>query len=163
MEKTMAEQSFSDWESLIEAVNNKANKILKERVAPVAEDILKNHIKSDIYDVYSPKENGWVGSTTYQRRHVLEDAVTTIFQNRNTILITSTATASPAILSGWSFHNRYPGAFLKLLEVGNMGIWHNGFPRPAVTNTQNELDTSREIKSAIINGIENEIGICVEI
>lgn len=44
-----------------------------------------------------------------------------------------------------------------------MGIWRGGFPRPAVTNTQNEIDTSQEIKSAIQNGIQREIGICIEI
>ena len=159
----MADRFFSDWESLVSAVDAKATQILQRDVAPVAEDILKKHIKSDIYDVYTPKSNGWVNGTTYQRRHALEQAVTTIVQDKHTILVTSTATASPAVLSGWSFHNRYPGAFLKLLEVGNMGIWRGGFPRPAVTNTQNEIDTSQEIKSAIQNGIQREIGICIEI
>lgn len=159
----MADRFFSDWESLVSAVDAKATQILQRDVAPVAEDILKKHIKSDIYDVYTPKQNGWVNGTTYQRRHALEQAVTTIVQDKHTILVTSTATASPAVLSGWSFHNRYPGAFLKLLEVGNMGIWRGGFPRPAVTNTQNEIDTSQEIKSAIQNGIQREIGICIEI
>ena len=159
----MADRFFSDWESLVSAVDAKATQILQRYVAPVAEDILKKHIKSDIYDVYTPKTNGWVNGTTYQRRHALEQAVTTIVQDKHTILVTSTATASPAVLSGWSFHNRYPGAFLKLLEVGNMGIWRGGFPRPAVTNTQNEIDTSQEIKSAIQNGIQREIGICIEI
>lgn len=159
----MADRFFSDWESLVSAVDAKATQILQRDVAPVAEDILKKHIKSDIYDVYTPKQNGWVNGTTYQRRHALEQAVTTIVQDKHTILVTSTATASPAVLSGWSFHNRYPGAFLKLLEVGNMGIWRGGFPRPAVTNTQNEIDISQEIKSAIQNGIQREIGICIEI
>lgn len=159
----MADRFFSDWESLVSAVDAKATQILQRDVAPVAEDILKKHIKSDIYDVYTPKPNGWVNGTTYQRRYALEQAVTTIVQDKHTILVTSTATASPAVLSGWSFHNRYPGAFLKLLEVGNMGIWRGGFPRPAVINTQNEIDTSQEIKSAIQNGIQREIGICIEI
>lgn len=159
----MADRFFSDWESLVSAVDAKATQILQRDVAPIAEDILKKHIKSDIYDVYTPKQNGWVNGTTYQRRHVLEQAVTTIVQDKHTILVTSTATASPAVLSGWSFHNRYPGSFLKLLEAGNMGIWHGGFPRPAVTNTQNEIDTSQEIKSAIQNGIQREIGIYFEI
>lgn len=159
----MADRFFSDWESLVSAVDAKATQILQRDVAPVAEDILKKHIKSDIYDVYTPKPNGWVNGTTYQRRNALEQAVTTIVQDKHTILVTSTATASPAVLSGWSFHNRYPGSFLKLLEVGNMGIWRGGFPRPAVTNTQNEIDTSQEIKSAIQNGIQREIGICIEI
>lgn len=159
----MADQFFSDWEELVSAVDAKASKILKQDIAPIAEDILKRHIKSDIYDAYTPKENGWVNSTTYQRRHVLEDGITTIVQDRHTILVTSIATASPAVLSGWSFHNRYPGSFLKLLEVGNMGIWNGGFPRPAVANTQNEIDSSNAIRNAIKSGIKREVGICINI
>ena len=157
------DQFYSDWESLVNAVDQKAFKILQTDVAPVAEGILKKHIKSDIYDVYTPKENGWVNGETYRRRYALEQAITTIVQDKNTILVTSTATASPAVLSGWSFHNRYPGAFLKLLEVGNMGIWNGGFPRPAVASTQNEIDSSSAIKNAIKSGIQREIGICIEI
>lgn len=159
----MADQLFSDWEALVSAVDAKATKILQKDVAPVAESILKEHIKSDIYNVYTPIENGWVNGETYERRHILENTVTTLVQDKNTILITSTATASPAVISGWSFHNRYPGAFLKLLEVGNMGIWKGGFPRPVVSNTQNEIDTSQKIKTAIQDGIQREIGICIEI
>lgn len=56
----MADHFFSDWESLVSAVDAKATKILQKDVAPVAEDILKKHIKSDIYDAYTPKTNGWV-------------------------------------------------------------------------------------------------------
>lgn len=156
-------QLYSDWEALVNAASKKASEILQNDVAPVAENILKKHIKSDIYDVYTPKPNGWVSGETYKRRYVLEQSVTTIFQDKNTILVTSTANVSPSVLSGWSFHNRYPGAFLKLLEVGNMGIWNGGFPRPAVTNTQNEIDSSNEIKNAIRRGIKREIGICIEI
>lgn len=159
----MADQFFFGWEELVSAVDAKASKILKQDVAPIAEDILKRHIKSDIYDVYTPKENGWVNGETYKRRYALEQAITTLVQDKNTILVTSTATASPAVLSGWSFHNRYPGAFLKLLEVGNMGIWNGGFPRPAVANTQNEIDSSSAIENAIKSGIQREIGICIKI
>lgn len=154
----MANELFSDWEELTTAISGKITEILKDNIAPVAEDILKKHIKSDIYDAYSPKENGWVNGTTYKRRHVLEDQITTLFQNENTILITSTATASPSILKGWSFHNRYPGAFLKMIEVGDMGIWRSGFPRPAVTNAQNEIDKNEAIKNAVKDGIKQKIG-----
>ncbi|MBR4021284.1 MAG: hypothetical protein IKI94_01595 [Ruminococcus sp.] len=159
----MADIYFSKWDDLVNAVDNKLSVILEKDVAPIAEEILKKHIKSDIYDAYTPKENGWVNGTTYQRRHVLEEAVTSIMLDKNTVLITSTATASPSIVNGWSFHNRYPGAFLKLIESGNTGIWKNGFPRPAVSNTQDEIDNSNQIASAIKRGIKREIGICIDI
>lgn len=159
----MSDQYFSDWDSLIKAVDDKAENVLKKDVAPIAEELLRKHIKSDIYDVYTPRENAWVNGSTYQRRHVLEESITSFMSDKNTLLITSSATASPAIVNGWSFHNRYPGAFLKLLESGNMGIWKRGFPRPAVSNTQDEIDQSPKIKSAIKQGIQREIGICIEI
>ena len=44
-----------------------------------------------------------------------------------------------------------------------MGIWNDGFPRPAVTNTQNEINSSDKIKKTIERGIKREIGICIEI
>ena len=159
----MPDKYFSDWASLVSAVDQKATAILKQDVAPVAEDILKKHIKSDIYNAYTPKPNGWVNGTTYQRRHVLEGAVTSLMPDPHTLIVTSTATASPAVVPGWSFHNRYPGAFLKLLESGNMGIWRGGFPRPAVSNTEADFETNKKLHSAIKNGIKREIGICVEI
>lgn len=154
--------SFSDWGELVDAVNQKLSIILYEEVAPVAEEILAKHIKSDIYDAYTPKENGWVNHTTYTRRHVLEGSITTILEDENTILITSKASASPSIVKGWSFQNRHPGSFLELLEVGHMGIWHNGFPRPAVGNTQKEFKTSQKIKSVIKKGIKRDVGEFIE-
>lgn len=161
----MADIYFSDWDRLVKEVDKKATQILKKDVASVAENILKKHIKSDIYDAYTPKENGWVNGTTYQRRHIMEDAVTSVLQDHNTLLVTirKDVTASPSIIKGWSFHNRYQGAFLKLIESGNTGIWRSGFPRPVVSNTQAEFETSSEIKSAIKKGIQREIGICIEI
>lgn len=156
---------FNEWDELVNAANGKVKEILKNDVSPIAEDILKKHIQTDIYNVYTPKTNGWVSTvngqryrTTYTRRHVLEQSVTTIFQNDNTIIITSTATASSPVIRGHRFYNNMPGAFLKLLEVGNMGIWKNGFPRPAVKNTQTEIDTSVDISTAIQKGVEREIG-----
>lgn len=159
----MVDRYFSNWDALISAVDKKTALILKENVAPIAEEILQKHITSDIYDACKPKENGWVNGRTYERRYVLYDDITSILQDKRTLLITSLANASPAVLHGWSFRNRYPGSFLKLLESGNMGIWKSGFPRPAVSNTQNEIDSSVDIRRAVQNGIQREIGICMEI
>lgn len=164
----MADKFFADWDSLVNAVNKVASNVLKNDVAPVAEDILVKHIKSDIYDAYTPKQNGWVTPqglpTTYVRRHVLEGSVTSyLIGNKDTLFVTSRATASQSVVKGHSFRNRYDGSFLKLLESGNMGIWRGGFPRPAVKNTQDDIDRSRRITSAIRQGIQREIGKCTEI
>lgn len=152
----MADHWFSDWETLTAAVEKRVPAILTKDVAPVAEEILRKHIKSDIYDVYTPKENGWVHGSTYQRRHILEDSIVA-YVNGDTLVVTSTATASPSVIYGWSFENRYAGAFLEMLETGNMGFWRKDFPRPAVSNAQKEIDKSDEITAAIQKGIIREI------
>lgn len=155
----MSDRYFDNWEELVSAADKKIPVILKKYVSGVAQSILKSHIKSDIYDVYTPKDGAWVNGTTYQRRHVLEDSISSIYPDSHTLLVTSTATASPSILHGYSFRNRYPGAFLRLLESGNMGIWKNGFPRPAVSLTQDEIDESQDIIDSINEGIKREIEI----
>ena len=146
----MADVYYDDWDSLVKAAENSAKKILETDVAPVA------------------KENGWVTPTgeptTYTRRHVLENSITSYMLSDNcTLLVTSTATASKAIVPGYSFRNRYDGSFLKLLEVGDMGIWSGGFPRPAVKKTQDEFDQGVKVNRAIKNGIKREIGNYTEI
>lgn len=163
----MADKYFSDWDSLVGAVEKVIPSVLTNDVAPLAENILRKHIKNDIYNAYTPKTNGWVTAngtpTTYQRRHVLESAIMSSMMSPDTLFITSTATASPAILNGYSFHNRYPGAFLQLLESGNMGLWHSGFARPAVKNTQDEIDSSSAITGAIRKGFKRETGIYLDL
>lgn len=145
---------YSSWEELCDAAQKRCNDILKRDVAPVAKEIVKRHIKHDIYDVYTPKTNGWVDGTTYQRRHVLDGSVYSTFVDDDEIMVTSNATASKAVVPGYSFHNRRPGSFLKLLETGRMGIWRGGFPRPAIGNAQKEIDRSSAIRNAIQSGLD---------
>ena len=151
----MPNRQFEDWDLLTDAVQSRCATILDKKVAPIAKNIVRKHIQTDIYDVYTPKENGWVLSdgspTTYKRRYLLlkNGAIYHTFSKSDEIMITSNVTASPAVVKGWSFRNRYPGAFLKLLETGNMGVWHGGFPRPAIGNAQKEIDKSLQIRSVI--------------
>lgn len=150
--------TYGDWETLVAAAEKKVQRILKQDVSPVVEDIVKQHIQTDIYDVYTPKAGAWLGGT-YKRRHALEENIITLFPTPSISITTSTATASPSVVKGYSFRNRYPGAFLKLLESGNMGIWKNGFPRPVISNAQKNVDKSLKsgaIASAIKNGIKRE-------
>ena len=162
----MEDKYYSDWDALAKAAEKKTKEILLNDVAPVAEEIFKKRIQSDIYDAYTPKPNGWVSigadgvrhRTTYQRRYSLGDAVTSRLQSEDTLLVTSTAKASPAVVKGWSFRDRYAGVFLKLLESGNMGIWRGGFARPAVTNTEREFLFGKDIPNAIKKGITKRIG-----
>lgn len=151
----MSVRVFDDWEGLTGAVQQRCVSILDEKVAPIAKEIVRRHIQTDIYGAYTPKENGWVTSngrrTTYKRRQLLlkRGALYHEFSAPDEIIVTSKVTASPSIVKGWSFRNRYPGAFLKLLETGNMGIWRKGFPRPAIGNAQKEINKSSQIKQVI--------------
>lgn len=146
--------TYNDWPSLIKGINAVCKLILSEDVAPVATEILKRHIEHDIYGAYTPIENGWVGGQTYNRRGSL---LTSPFHKRfvgsNEILITSSARPSPPVVKGSVFEYRQPGAFLEMIERGNMGIWKKGFPRPAVSKAQEEINNSSEILRSIEHGI----------
>ena len=138
----------SDWDALVAQAQTKLDQVLQYDVSPVAEKILKDRIAKDIYAAYTP--------AYYQRRHVLEQNVKSSLTKSGTLFVTSSADASPSILKGYSFENRYPGAFLEMLEVGNMGFWRRDFPRPAVSRAQEEFVRSSEMKRAIEAGIQRE-------
>jgi hypothetical protein len=139
---------MNDWEALVAQAQAKLDLVLQQDVSPVAEEILQERIAADIYAAYTP--------AYYQRRHVLEESIVSDITAPGTLLVTSTADASPSLVPGYAFENRYPGAFLEMLEVGNMGFWRRHFPRPAVSMAQGVIDRSAEIRRAIEAGIHRE-------
>ena len=145
----------------MEAVEGSVRDILMTDVAPVAEEILKKHIEKDIYGAYTPKNGGWFAGVYYEspypRRHVLENAIRSEMENATSMMVTSYASAGTSLVPGYHFSNQYGGAFLQMLEAGNMGIWRKGFSRPAVANAQKEIDTSSKIERAIKSGIKRVI------
>ena len=159
----MADVYFDSWESLVHAVNQRAHTILRRDVAEPAKKILKQHIADDLYGVYTPKQNGWVTTDwqpiTYQRRHVLEKALWSGFEDYNTMVVTSLAAPSPSVGKS-KFHSAQQGSFLEMIESGNTGLWRGGFARFPVTRTQNDFYTNTKIYEAIRKGIRREIGNC---
>lgn len=162
----MDTETYSNWASLISAAEKKVSTILETDVAPIVEDTLKKHIQKDIYDVYTPVNGGVFGGVrfkhAYQRRD-LPSSVYSYLLDGSTIIATSDATASKPILKNHSWTLRYPGSFLEMLERGNLGLLNKkfprGFPRPAVSNTQSEVnrDLKRgKISKAIRDGIKRE-------
>lgn len=149
-------KAYSDWESLATGAQDACRTILNTDVAPIAMDIVKKHIQTDIYNKYSPRPNAWVNGTTYQRRGLLTKSVFYTYVSDDEILVTSDASASKPIINGYVFKNRGLGSFLSLLESGKTGVWRKGFPRPAIKNAQKEIDTSRAIKGAIRQGLIRE-------
>lgn len=146
----MAITWFEDIDDMVNAASSVNSDDVIQRVANEVEAILLKHIKSDIYDAYTPKEGAWVGGTTYQRRHVLEGGIKSTLEEDGTLLTTSDAPAGQCVVKGYNFSNADSG-FLQLLESGHMGIWRNGFARPVIANAQKEVDESTKIKSILEN------------
>lgn len=140
--------------NLTEAINQ----AMLEDVAPVVEEILRRHIQTDIYDVYTPKEGAWIGGETYERSHLLEDNVTSYIIDGDTLLTTSMTTADRPIVEGYEFSSNYPGAFLEMLASGRTGIWSSGFSRPAVENAQAEVNNSSAVRQAVERSVKKALG-----
>lgn len=147
---------YGSWEELCEAAQGRCKDILNRDVAPVAKDIVKKHIQKDIYDAYALIPNGWIGGQTYQRRHVLENSIYHKFTSNDgdEIIITSNGRPSDPVVKHSVFDSSVPGAFFLMLEVGDMGFWRKGFPRPAIGNAQKKIDHSPDIRAAIQSGLD---------
>lgn len=131
-------KDISTLEKQIEADDDLIKSILLNDIAPIVEDILLHHIQEDIYGAYSP--------VRYERRYSLTRSIVTKLLDDNTILVTSNA--QPNLPHhGWS--STGDGSFLHMLEVGNMGWWKEGFPRPAISNAQKEADNNPTIQAVI--------------
>lgn len=146
-------------------VDNKDTQIILEKyVKPVMQKILLEHIREDIYGS-SPSSSyagrpartpydkaGLPAPKQYVRSYNLLDAGNIVTElDGNTLYMTSNA-QPPTVWSGsWSATE---GGFLALLEGGDLGVWRKGFPRPALTNAQREVDRSQAIQSAIRKGFE---------
>lgn len=142
----MADNGFAEYDGGMSSI---IKQVMLQDIAPIVEDVLKKHIQSDIYDAYTPREGAWVDGETYQRRHELEQHITSQMIDEKTLLVTSDAAANDPIVPGYVFSNNYAGAFLELLESGHMGIWQSGFARPAVQNAQAEVDHMSSIQTTI--------------
>ena len=113
--------------------------------------VLYRHIQSDIYGAYTPKPGGWVGGKTYARRHSLSrGSLVAISEPDGTITITSTAV--PGAPVGRGSISSEPGSLLQLIEGDRHGLWRGGFPRPAVSNAQKEIDSG-----ALMSAIEKAL------
>lgn len=117
--------------------------VLMEYVAPVVEEILRKHIEMDVYGAYDPK--------VYTRSNSLTANVRSMLIADDELLVTSTAVPNTPHV-GW--HSSGDGSFLYMLEVGNLGWWRKGFPRPAIHNAQREVNSSTAVKAAKRNGIK---------
>lgn len=148
---------YGNWDALARATQKKLNNTL-EKIKPQAVEIVKQHIKDDIYNAYTPKVGAWVNGTTYKRRGMLKRVSGTISKAESTLYITNNATPSSPIIKGYSFRPEGSGAFLKMLSVGKMGIFKRGtkFPRPALENAVAEMENSESFHRHIQLCIDSE-------
>ena len=149
----MAGKAYDSIDGFYDAVVAALPTVMQEYVAPYVEDILSEHIESDIYDVYTPKENGWVNGT-YHRRHALTWNIASFIKG-DTLSTTSTAAPSASITGARTWGSE-DGAFFDLLASGNMGLWRGGFPRPAIPKAQAEVDKSiTVIENLVQKGLDD--------
>ena len=153
----MSDKLYGDWESLVAGAQEQIAAVLKDDVLPVAEEIFRRRIKTDIYDRYSPKPGAWVKGSTYIRRHALDRNIFHRLEGLDTLFVTSGASPNRAIVKGYRVYGgNGEGGLLKLLESSNLGIWKSGFPRPTVSLIQKEYDKSASINDAIRRGLKEK-------
>ena len=142
---------------------------LEKKIGKQVWKVLKDHIDKDVYDVYTP--NGrWVWGTPqdsatngYQRRRktgLLNESDKYINvdhaagTNMWSLRVSTNAHPSKSVLGDtWNHH---VGGFLRLLEEGDLGFWTSSqsqnmtrkgerkrFPRPVITNAQEEADRNK--------------------
>lgn len=142
-------RTFNSLDRLSEVVIDAAavKTVLIDYVAPVVEDILRKHIQDDIYGAYSP--------TSYVRRGSLTGTITSRMIADDELLVTAISQPN-APAHGWASSGE--GAFLYMLEVGDLGWWRKGFPRPAISNAQKEVDASAAVERAKKAGIKRVMG-----
>lgn len=121
--------------------------VLIDYVAPVVENILRKHIERDVYKAYTPK--------VYKRRNSLTSTITSRMISSNELLVTATSQPNKPV-SGWVSSG--DGAFLYMLEKGDLGWWRKGFSRPAISNAQREVDHSSAVKQAKKAGLKHVLG-----
>lgn len=143
---------------------------LEKKIGEQVWKILKDHIEEDVYNAYQPGGRwSWGASypygseyNGYQRRRsggLLNESDKYINvmhaagSDRWLLRVSTTATPSESVLGhSWSHH---VGGFLALLEKGDLGFWSrtmdkynqtdvtHPFPRPVITNAQQEADSNK--------------------
>ncbi len=136
------------------------NDIMLHEVADLVEEILEKHINEDIYAAYSPRITyygkhppvGWVsvggegGRYIYRRRWSLYENIIREIMG-DTLFVTSDASPNESVMgSGWTYNK---GGFIQMLGTNPGSAWHGRFARPALQNTQAEIESNGYIQRAI--------------
>lgn len=148
------------------APSDVVQKVLMYYVAPVVEEILIRQIATDIYDAYEPHLvphkfpgyvkvedrlwDGWV----YENRYSLlsrNNIVKKLINSGSELFVTSDALPNTSVRKSKWKHD--VGGFLQMLEDGpSKKVWRDAFPRPALSNAQEEVLNSSEVADAFKRG-----------
>ena len=117
------------------------------KIMDLGEEVLRRHILSDIYGVDRRGEHSWVHRKKYERRNNLPNTVYS-YREGDVVWITASGEPDTPVRKNATFVSAEPGAFLALLESGNLGFLTRRspkymplFPRPAIRNAQAEVDS----------------------
>lgn len=136
--------SYSTVADLKTEIVRRAGYALNNEVAEHVTNKLRSHVKSDVYDIYTPK--------MYERREE-DDGLLDQGNIRKTYragVLNIYEEAPPALPNGVSDRTQdKPDALANIIEQGAKNPWnHRRYrwmsPRPFVTNTQEEINNNPE-------------------
>lgn len=143
----MAKAKDIDWAGELKESDLEISKAAIAEIKRLGEDLLKRHIETSIYAIDRRGENSWVHRKKYERRHQLPETVRSYVEG-NYVWITADGEPNTPIGKNSTFVSAEPGAFLGLLESGNLGFltktrrYAPKFPRPVLKNAQKEADSA---------------------
>lgn len=147
-----------DISDVVKYIESAIPTVLVKYVADVVEDILSDCIENIVYDGSFPREGGWIGGTTYHRRHQLEKGIKSWIGKKNTLYTTSVAHPDGPVIRGSVHYGMEDGGFFKILESENRGFIGYRTPRIVIDPAQEKVNESQEIENMFAYGIEMELG-----
>lgn len=136
---------FENLKSFESYLNKELKNILQNDIADKVDDIIKAHIKSDVYS-YSPK---W-----YSRRGLMASGGNLVHQMTGlSLLVTDETPGNTPVFPGRTPSGTDLSYIINTGLQGNRyGMWRSAFPRPYIDNAQKDVDTM------VINVLQSKFG-----
>lgn len=140
-------------------VNKSLRDTLHSDIAPRSKEVLKEHIKTDVYDAYTPGQNSREDSKSiYERRGLMKsgDYIDTLFSGSSHGVTMTMLDITPGN-NPWAKHDHTPQG-TDLSRIINDGLQGNGHglvtmePRPYIENAQ------RDINELVIDTLQRKYG-----
>ena len=144
---------FSNLDLLAKFLEEKIDKSLKRETAQVVVKTMQQHIKSDVYPLYSPD----MYQREYYRGGLLDP-------DNIEIQVTNTGISVENVRDNTTDED-YNGHYRNVAEIVETGenynwtasrIYKDPFPRPFTENTREELRTSNILEQAMKDGLNRQ-------